>query len=342
MKPIGVGIIGAGTGRRHAPGFAADSRVSHVALCDNDDGRLRERAAELDIDDTTTHWRDFIDRDDIGLVDVSSPDHLHCEMAVAALDAGKHVLCEKPMAMNMDECGQMIAAVERSGCKLLVNNVLRFWERFQYVKKIVDEGVLGDIYAAEGDYLHNTLHLIRDGWRGTHRHSCATGGGVHLIDLLRWIVGELDEAMCYGTYGVLSPDKAKSPDCMVAILKFKNGAVAKSMTNMALQKPALHNLILYGTKGVFINDKPDGHLYLGEKAERQAVTAVYGPGSDAANMKSVAVSHLLDSIEHDTAPLVDVYEGARSIAVCDAMYESYRTGQPAKVPDLPSHEGRTT
>jgi len=335
MKPIGVGIIGVGTGRHHAAGFGADPRVSHVALCDNDEGRLRERAAELDINDTTTNWRDFIDREDIGLVDVSSPDHLHCEMAVAALDAGKHVLCEKPMAMNLDECRRMIAAVERSGCKLLVNNVLRFWARFQYVKKIVDDGILGDIYAAEGDYLHNTLDLIRNGWRGQHRHSCATGGGVHMIDLLRWIVGEFDEAMCYGTYGVLAPEEAKSPDCMLAILKFKNGAVAKSMTNMALQKPALLNLVLYGTKGVFINDRPDGHLYLGEKSQRQAVTAIYGPASDAVNIKSAAVSHLLDCIEHDTTPLVDVYEGARSIAVCDAIYESYVTGKPTKVSAVP-------
>ncbi len=334
MDPIGVGVIGAGVGRRHAPGFAADPRVSHVALCDTDEEKLKERAEEAGTDDLTTDWRTFIERDDIGLVSVASPDHLHCQMAVAALNAGKHVLCEKPMAMNLAECRHMIDAAERSGCKLIVNNVLRFYERFQYVKQIVDDGVLGDIYAAEGDYLHNTLGLIKNGWRGPHRHSCATGGGVHLIDLLRWIVGEFDEAMCYGTYGVLTPEEAKSPDCMLAILRFKNGAIAKSMTNMALQKPALHNLILYGTKGVFINGKPDGLLYRGEKSEPEVVTAKYGPADDGSGAKAVAISHLLDCIENDTTPLIDVYEGARSIAVCDAIYDSYVSGRPVKVAEV--------
>lgn len=334
MDRIGVGIIGMGVGRRQAPGFLGDDRVSHVVLCDNDEERLAKTGDELDVTDRTTDWRELMAREDVGLISVASPDHLHCEMSVAALDAGKHVLCEKPMAMNVAEARQMIAAVERSGRKLMVNNILRFFARFQYVKELVDSGELGRIYAAEGDYIHNTLHLIREGWRGPHRHSVATGGGVHMIDLLRWIVGEVDEAFCYSTRGVLSEEEAKSPDCMVAVLRFKNGAVAKSMTNMAAQRPAIHNLILYGTKGVFINRKPDGVLYRGESSEAELVTAKYAPADAGKGNKGAAVGHLLDSIEHDTPPLVDVYEGARSIAVCDAIYQSSISGQPVRVEEL--------
>ena len=323
-----------GVGRRHAPGFVADRRVSHVVLCDNDEGKLRERAEELQIDDATTDWREIVGRDDIGLVSVASPDHLHAEMSIAALEAGKHVLCEKPMAMNLAESRAMIAAVERSGKKLMVNNVLRFYERFQQVKKLVDDGELGEVYAAEGDYLHNTLSLIRNGWRGPHRHSCMTGGGVHLIDLLRWIVAEVEEAFCYSTYGVLAENEAKSPDCMLAILRLENGAVAKSMTNMAAQRPALHNFILYGTKGVFINAKPDGILYRGERSEPERVTARYGAADTGPGQKAVGISHLLDAVERDEEPLVSVYEGARTIAVCDAIFDSQQTGRPAKVAQI--------
>jgi predicted dehydrogenase len=331
MQPIGVGIIGAGVGRAQAPTFQADARVSHVVLCDVDEARLAERAEELGITDTTTDWHAVIERDDIALVSVASPDHLHAEMSVAALDAGKHVLCEKPMAMNLDEARSMIDAVNRSGRKLMVNNILRFFERFQYVKRIVDAGELGAIYAAEGDYVHNTTELIRNGWRGPGRHSVMTGGGVHLIDLLRWIVGEVVEAMCYATYGVLTPEEAKSPDTMMAVLRFENGAVGKAMTNMAAQRPALHNFVLYGSKGVFINDKPDGWLWRGHEAQRETVTATYGPGADAAGQKGAAVAHLLDAIEQDAAPMVDVVEGARTIAVCDAIFRSHQSGRPERV-----------
>ena len=334
MASFGVGIIGVGVGRRQAQGFLADDRVSHVALCDADAGRLAKAAGEAGTADTTPEWRDFLRRDDIHVVSVAAPDHLHAEMSLAALEAGKHVLCEKPMAVNLEEAREMVETVRRTGLKLMVNNVLRFYARFQHVKQLVDAGELGRIYAAEGDYIHNTLHLIRSGWRGRHRHSVTTGGGVHMLDLLRWIVGEIEEAMCYSTYGVLTTDEAKSPDCMLSVLKFRSGAIAKSMTNMAAQRPALHNLILYGTKGVFVNGKPDGVLYRGDRSEPEPVTAAYGPADASSGYKGVGVTHLLDCIERDESPLVDVVEGARTIAVCDAIYESFRTGLPVEVEDV--------
>ncbi len=334
MEAIRVGIIGMGVGHRQAPGFRADERVGHVALCDTDEERLATVGEELGISDRTADWRELVARDDLDLISVASPDHLHAEMSIAALDAGKHVLCEKPMAMNLTEARAMIAAVECSGKKLMVNNILRFFERFRELKNLVDAGELGRIYAAEGDYIHNTLHLIRTGWRGPHRHSVMTGGGVHLIDLLRWIVGEVEEAFCYCTRGILDETEAKSPDCMLAVLRFRNGAIAKSMTNMAAQKPALHNFILYGTKGVFINGRPDGTLYRGERSAGEPVTTLYGATDSGKGQKGAAVAHLLDAIEHDTQPLVDVREGARSIAVCDAIYESSRSGQAVRVAEI--------
>ncbi|MFO7947981.1 MAG: Gfo/Idh/MocA family oxidoreductase [Armatimonadota bacterium] len=334
MEPVGVGIIGARTGGNQAPGFINDPRISHVVMCDIDEDRLAERAEQLDLDETTTDWTTLLDRRDIGIISVAAPDHLHRDMSIAAMEAGKHVLCEKPMAMNLQEAREMIEAVEATGKKLMVNNILRFFERFKYVKRIVDEGQLGEIYAAEGDYLHDTLKLIREGWRGPHRHSVTTGGGVHLLDLLRWIVGEIEEVFCYSTYGVLTKDEARSPDCMVSVLRFENGAVGKSMTNMAAQRPPLHNFILYGTEGVFVNGKPHGMIYRGHDDEGEKVTATYGAVSEEGGTKHVAVAHLLDAIENDTEPLVSVYEGARTLAVCDAIFESSRTGAAVPVEPL--------
>lgn len=334
MKSIGVGIIGAGVGSRQAPGFLNHRLISHIVLCDTNRPRLEAAAAKLKITDTTADWRELIKREDLGLISVASPDHLHLEMVLAALGSGKHVLCEKPMAMNLAEARQIIAAVDRSGRKLMVNNVLRFYPCFRRLKQLVDEGMLGTIYAAEGDYLHNTLHLIRGGWRGRHRHSVMTGGGVHLLDLLRWMVGEIDQAFCYATRGIATEQESLSPDCMLAILRFKNGAIGKSMTNMALQKPAGHNFILYGTKGVFISDGPDGWLYSGHDGERQRITATDPSMTTVEGNKTVAVQHLLECIEHDRTPMVNAREGARTLAVCDAINESYQTGMPVDVQSL--------
>jgi len=334
MDPIGVGIIGLGVGRRQAEALLTDRRVEKIVLCDVDEQRLKTAAKELNVAETTTDWHSLVKRDDLHLISVASPDHLHAEMAVASLRAGKHVLCEKPMASNLEEAREIVRAVEETGMKLQVNNVLRFYPRFQRVKQLVEEGTLGRIYAAEGDYLHNTLHLIEHGWRGPHRHSVMTGGGVHLIDLLLWMIGDVEEAFCYASRAVLSPDVSRSPECMLAVLRFANGCVAKSMTNMAVQRPALHNLILYGTSGVFINGRPDGILYRGHKSGPEPITDTYGPADSSTGQKGVGMANLLDCIERDEEPLVNVREGARAVAVCDAIYESMCTGKPAPVQNV--------
>jgi predicted dehydrogenase len=249
-------------------------------------------------------------------------------MSIAALRAGTHVLCEKPMAPTLQEAREMVKASEETGKKLMVNHVLRFYARFQKIKALVDGGELGEIYAAEGDYLHNTVDRIRSGWVKT-RPSVMTGGGIHLIDQLLWLVGDVEEAFCYSTRGVLKESDVQSPDCMMAILKFENGCVGKAMTNMSAQRPALHNLILFGTEGVVMNGKPDGVLYRGHRAKPEAITEAYAPVSGSA--KAVGMAHLLDCIEQDKEPLVNAKEGAKGIAVCEAINESYRTGKPVQV-----------
>jgi len=331
MDPIGIGIIGAGVGRRHARGLRSDPRVCKVVLCDVDEQKLAVCSGDADIDEVTTNWRQMVAREDLHVISVGSPDHLHPEMSIAALQAGKHVLCEKPMAPALPEAREMVRTVEQTGLKLAVNNVLRFYPRFQHVKRLVEDGTLGRIYAAEGDYLHNTLDLIRGGWRGPHRHSVMTGGGVHLIDLLLWLIGDVQEAFCYSTRASLSLDVSRSPDCMLSVLRFTNGCVAKAMTNMAVQRPALHNLILYGTGGVFVNGKPDGWLYRSSTAQPELVTQKYGPADTSRGNKAVGLAHLLDCIELDAEPSVDVRQGARAIAVCDAIFQSSESGRPEPV-----------
>ena len=328
MDPIGVGIIGTGVGRRHAQGLVDDPRVEKVVMCSTDEETLGRVAVEVGASETTTQWQSLIYRDDLQVISVATPDQLHSEMSIAALRAGKHVLCEKPMAPTLSEALEMVKASEASGKKLMVNHVLRFYARFQRIKALVDGGELGEIYAVEGDYLHNTVDRIRSGWVKT-RPSVMTGGGIHLIDQLLWLVGDVEEVFCYSTRGVLKDSDVESPDCMMAILKFVNGCVGKAMTNMSAQRPALHNLILFGTEGVVMNGKPDGVLYRGHRSEPEAITDPYAPV--AGGTKAVGMAHLLDCIEQDVEPLVNVKEGARGIAVCEAINESYRTGQPVQV-----------
>ena len=141
----------------------------------------------------------------------------------------------------------------------------------------------------------------------------------------------MEEAFCYSTRGMLTAEESRSPDCMLAVLRFKNGCIAKAMTDMAAQRPALHNFILYGTEGVFVNGRPDGTLYRGHQGQAEPVRDAYGPADASRGQKGVGMAHLLDCIERDEEPLVNVREGARAIAVCDAIYKSWQAGKPVRV-----------
>lgn len=152
-----------------------------------------------------------------------------------------------------------------------------------------------------------------------------------MIDLLLWMLGDVEEAFCYSTNGVLGPDEAVSPDCMLSILRFESGSIAKSMTNMVVQRPPLHHLILYGTEGTLINGEADAFVYRSPAGEPERMVEEPQSAGGTALGKAAGLSHLLDCIERDEEPLVNVSEGARAIAVCDAINRSASTGRPERV-----------
>jgi len=145
-----------------------------------------------------TDWRRLIERDDIDLIDIGTPNNVHAKIAIAAAEAGKHIICEKPLAMNAEEALRMLEAVRKAGVVHMICHNYRFAPAVQFVKKLIDSGKLGKIYHIRGQYLQDWIMdpnfpLV---WRlrkevsgsGTHGDIMA-----HAIDLARFLVGEFDE-----------------------------------------------------------------------------------------------------------------------------------------------------
>ncbi len=183
-----------------------------LALCDINEEVLRQAAEALGCRYTFTDYQKMLELDELDAVFIATPDAYHCPMTIAALEAGKHVLCEKPMAVSMDEVHRMLAAEERSGRQLGINQVLRTNPRFIQAHRMARCGYLGEIFYAEADYWHNITHLIVGGWRGrrVHGHTPFVGGGCHVIDLLRWCVGEVVEVFAYGSHKGIPPSTTPS------------------------------------------------------------------------------------------------------------------------------------
>jgi predicted dehydrogenase len=150
----------------------------------------------------TSDWRELVARDDIGIINVCTPNDLHKEQVIAAIEAGKHVYCDKPLAVNYEQCQEIVGALRRSTKKLVTQVALqyRFYPATMRAKQIVDEGRLGTIRSFRACYLHASLV---DSWKpaGWRLAEGKAGGtladmGSHLIDLLTWLIGPVQGVNC--------------------------------------------------------------------------------------------------------------------------------------------------
>jgi predicted dehydrogenase len=321
-------VVGLGVGKGHIEGYIKDKRCKLVAICDVDREKLKTLKVKFDIPITTTNFDDIVKREDIDAISICTPDNLHTEQIVAGLNAGKHILAEKPIATTLKDCERITRVVEKSKKVLASNLILRYCPRFRKVKELADKGYFGNIFYAEGDYIHNIQDLIRHGWRGKMKdYNITAGGGVHLIDLLRWIINdEVEEVFCYGNNKCMGK-YFKMPDCMVSVLKFRKGCVAKTLTTLACKRPQFHNLQIYGTKATFVNGYDKGEIYNGtDRTSAKNIKLPY-PGVE----KGVLINHFIDCIIRNKQPIVDVYEAVNTVAVCIAAMESFKIGKPVKV-----------
>lgn len=205
-KQVRVGMIGykfMGKAHSHAyrdlP-FFFDTDVVPVqqALAGRDREGVEQAATQWGWASTETDWRRLLEREDIDLIDIVTPNHLHAEMAIAAAEAGKHVICEKPLAMSVDEARRMVEAVQKAGTVHMLCHNYRFAPAVQFAKKLIEEGRLGRIYHIRGQYLQDWIMdpqfpLV---WR-LRKEVTGSGAlgdvGAHILDLARFLVGEFQE-----------------------------------------------------------------------------------------------------------------------------------------------------
>ncbi len=211
---IGIGLIGTGFARStQAPAFSVCEGAELVAVCSGKLSNAQNVAAELNIEHACQDYRELLALEDVSLVVVSTPPNLHHEITMAALKAGKHVICEKPMAMNADQAREMTElASTRPGQLAIIDHELRFNPTWRRMKELVDGGFLGEIYHVNVLISSGFRHSSQRPWNWWSQKS-AGGGllgalGSHAIDALRWMFGDI-EAVC-STVATMVPERKDS------------------------------------------------------------------------------------------------------------------------------------
>jgi len=344
---IRLGVIGMGLNNM-ASTFTLlkdvlDLRYQITGICALPEAAVKQCAEIFGVPFWTTDYRELVVRSDVDVVCVFSPDHLHAEHAIEAVEQGKHVVCTKPMVTKLDDAQKLVKLVHEKKVKFMVGQTMRFDRQFMNAQKLYNNGDLGDLIALESFYVHDMRPVYEaTPWRKTVPQDLMFGGCVHSIDVIRAFGGDVDTVHANAIKGNLTPNYP-IPDNFFLNLKFKSGVIGRVSGLYGIVHPPtpMMQFNIYGTKGSLqseFTDNEPGQVKVvfdnmfGQKpyvahfdAERDA--SAYGHGATVIR----CMRHFQDCLDNDREPSPSVVDGAKSVAVGVAAWESIKTGQSVKV-----------
>ena len=326
-KKLKVANIGLQFGMAHLEG-AMQYGAEIAAICDSNQEHLRAAGEKYGIseDKRLTDYTDIVRDPSIDVVTVAVPDQQHRQISCDLLRAGKHVLCEKPLALTRADVTEIIRTADASRGKFMVGQICRFTPAFEQAKAIIDAGTLGEVYFAESEYAHDYMSIV-DNWRADPLRHGVIGGGCHAVDLLRWLVGDPQEVFAYGAHKLLPT--VSYDDATVAVLKFRENVIGKVFVSTGCKRDYTMRTVIYGTKGTLICDNTSPAMTLFGTDENGKVTDPQTIAVEVNNHnagREFAV--FADAILHNTPIEMDAREGAKTVAACLAIIESSKSGQP--------------
>ncbi len=265
--PLGIGVIGCGTiaFSAHLPAITRlGDRVELVAVADVRAEQASRAAQQFGAAAYYTDYRALLARPDIGIVVICTPEFLHREQVVAAAEAGKHILCEKPMADSLESADAMIAAAARAGVKFMVGHSRRFTRRYREVRAAIDSGEIGAVRLVRENErrpraMYSSLNLASDYWSPTGKPWISAAGytlgapmtnAVHETDLLRWFAGS--EAASVQAESRISDPEGEVSDFISITIRFQNGAIGATevVNRLPHGYPYYHQLEILGASGL--------------------------------------------------------------------------------------------
>lgn len=279
----------------------------------------------------------------IDVVDICTPPYVHAAIAIDALQAGKHVLCEKPMAASLEECDAMLAARKASGKLLSVIAQNRFTDALWRLKAVIDSGLAGKICHAQVDSLWWRGHCYYDlWWRGTWQKEgggCTLNHAVHHIDALQWMLGQPREVMAMMTN--VAHNNAEVEDLSAALFRYPDGALAQ-LTASVVHHGEEQKIVIQGEKArlsapwqVCASQSGDNGFPLADRdltLEARLNEAWHNVASRPYTLHSGQIDDLLTAIEQHTSPLVDGHQGRQALELITAIYQSAITRSVVTLP----------
>ncbi len=367
MKKLKTGIIGCGkVTDLHAKALARLQCSAFTAVCSRTRSKAEQYGAKYGAkgyDDVTQ----MVENESLDAVLVCTPHPFHAVPIIQAIEAGAHVLVEKPLASSLEDCDAMIAAAKKANVQLSVISQRRFYAPCQRIRKAIDDGMIGQTVLGTVAMFgwRDKKYYESDPWRGSWKDE---GGGVmvnqapHQLDLLQWYMGPIDEL--FGYWGNLNHPYIEVEDTAVIVIRFKNGGLGNIVVSNA-QNPALYGKVLVtGSNGAAVGVQTDGGaMFIAGQSDieeppindhwtipGQETQLQKWQQEDAEFFKKIKateyyhqlqIEDFLNAILENRDPLVTGAEGRKTVELFTAVYRSQRDKKPIRFPLVPEADNST-
>ena len=344
-EKLRLGVIGLGEGRSIMSAALSSEQWELRRVCDIDPQILRRRGAEFEFEACTTRFDDLLNDDTIDVIAIYTPDALHVDHAMAALQAGKHVICTKPLLTSLDRASELLSAADDAQKHVFVGQSSRFFEPMLHQRRDVEAGKHGELLSVQSHYNHDHRHFMTKPWARDGQLNWIFGGLSHPVDLVRSYLPDIEEVMAYG---VISPAGRelgqRRPDTVHAIMKTRSGKIARVTGCYGSPHPceegqSLISCVIQGQRGAseacyldlryfthFEGEPQTVHRY----PERNRYYFRFSAQDHHAGEFQNYIEHFASCLRNVVTPKPDIREGIVTVAVMCAIEQSIARGEPVR------------
>ncbi len=338
-EKLGVAVLGTGwVAGEHIRAFSGNPHTEVVAILSRDRGRAEAKAREHSLARCRpyTDLEELLRDDSVRIVSVCTPHQLHAAQGIAAAQAGRHILVEKPIALDLRELRALEEAVQKAGVKSLVSFVLRWNPLFETIKTLLADRMLGDLFLAEVGYLSGISGWYAGyEWMRKKRYggSNLLSAGCHAVDAVRWFVGgTVEEVFSYSNTGAGNRLGYEYDTNSITLMRFGDGTIGKVTCSIEAVSPYTFPILLMGTGGTLRNNELFTGRWKGQ-TDWATIPTILPDTADVSHHPFAAqINHFVDCILNDEESHCNIADAARTHEISLAADLSACEGRPVKLP----------
>jgi predicted dehydrogenase len=338
-EKLGAAILGTGdVSGEHIRAYQANLQTEVRAILSRERARAeaKARAHMLENCRAYTNLDELLKADDIHVVSICTPHHLHVEQGVACAQAGKHVVVEKPVALDLPGLRKLDAAVREHNVRSVVGFVLRWNPLFRTIRAILDGGLIGDVFYGEVDYLHGiTSDLRLYPWlrQRAFGGTALLTAGCHAVDALRWFVRrEAVEVFGYANSSQGNPLNYEYEPNSVILVKFADGTMGKVATSIEYMAPYMFPIALLGNRGTIRDNRLFTKIWPGQTGWAAIPTVLPDSGAVAHHPFISQIAHFIECVRSGTESHCNIADTVKTHEICIAGEISKTEGRPVRLP----------